>query len=224
MLQRTLRSRQRIAARQPDTLADWQCVVNMCLQVLLLRRKPLPFRLTFYGFRGVRVLHACISLDLNSRTYTKVGSLLPSIFPSIHAEAAEVVFNLNFAPRSLSVINLSACQALDAVATRLQVCGACRSGVVRLLLRGRRDRRPYNARICPIMIQAGRAERRFRQCGTINFADGGAFGKIVPPQINPLGSRVERGRNGSDYIGGNYSLGGSVLSAQGGERAQWIDW
>ena len=28
--------------------------------------------------------------------------------------------------------------------------------------------------------------------------------------------------NGSDYIGGNYSLGGSVLSAQGGERTQWI--
>ena len=56
------------------------------------------------------------------------------------------------------------------------------------------------------------------QCGTINFADGegrGAFCKIVPPQINPLGSRVEGSRNGSDYIGGNYSLGGSVLSEQG---------
>ena len=138
-----------------------------------------------------------------------------------------MVFNLNFAPRSLSVINLSACQALDAVATRLQVCGACRSGVVRLLLRGRRDRRPYNARICPIMIQAGRAA--FQAVWNNKFRGWGAFCKIVPPQINPLGSRVERGRNGSDYIGGNYSLGGSVLSAQGGERGerertQWIDW
>ena len=70
------------------------------------------------------------------------------------------------------------------------------------------------------MIQAGGAA--FQAVWNNKFRGWGAFCKIVPPQINPLGSRVERGRNGSDYIGGNYSLGGSVLSAQGGERTQWI--
>ena len=131
-------------ARQPDTLADWQCVVNMCLWVPPPSRKPLPLRL-----RAGRVMTTYEHIPKSDRFY-------PPCFPSIHAKAAEAVFNLNFAARSLSVINLSACQALDAAATRLQVCGVCRSGVVRLLLRGRRNRRPYNARICPIMIRARR--------------------------------------------------------------------
>ena len=67
---------------------------------------------------------------------------------------------------------------------------------MRLLLLGRRHCRPYNARICPIIIQYREGESggggvSGSAVWNNKFRGWGAFCKIVPRQINPLGSRLE---------------------------------